>query len=145
MALGRGTPVTSKAEVAVAAAIVARGARVLLVQRRVTEGALSWQFPAGKIEPGETPQEAAVRETREETGLRVAPQKSLGCRVNPLTGREIHYIACWPVGGEATVASAGEVADTVWATLGEIPQYVPHGLFEPVQRYLDAALPSQLP
>ncbi|WUS98201.1 NUDIX hydrolase [Streptomyces sp. NBC_00708] len=136
---------TSRAEVAVAAAIVARDARVLLVQRRVTEGDLSWQFPAGKIEPGETPEEAAVRETQEETGLRVAPQKSLGHRVHPLTGREIHYIACRPVGGEATVASAGEVADTVWATLGEIPRYVPHGLFEPVQRYLDAALPSQLP
>ncbi|WNI23487.1 NUDIX hydrolase [Streptomyces sp. ITFR-16] len=53
MALGGGTLVTSKAEVAVAAAIVARDARVLLVQRRVTEGDLSWQFPAGKIEPGE--------------------------------------------------------------------------------------------
>ncbi|WP_029181903.1 NUDIX hydrolase [Streptomyces globisporus] len=133
---------TSKTEVAVAAAIVARGARVLLVQRRVTEGALSWQFPAGKIESGETPEEAAVRETQEETGLRVAPQKSLGHRVHPLTGREIHYIACRSVGDEATVASVGEVADTVWVTLGEIPQYVPYGLFEPVQRYLDAALPS---
>ncbi|ONI51094.1 hypothetical protein STIB_49000 [Streptomyces sp. IB2014 011-1] len=65
--------------------------------------------------------------------------------MHPLTGREIHYIACRPVGGEATVGSAGEVAATVWATLGEIPQYVPYGLFEPVQRYLDAALPSQLP
>ena len=142
MALGGGTLVTSRAEVAVAAAIVARDARVLLVQRRVTQGDLSWQFPAGKIEPGETPEEAAVRETQEETGLRVAPKKSLGCRVHPLTGREIHYIACRPVGGEAAVASAGEVADTVWATLGEIPQYVPYGLFEPVQRYLDAVLPA---
>ena len=32
-----------------------------------------WEFPGGKIQPGETPEEAAVRECREETGLSVQP------------------------------------------------------------------------
>ncbi|MGA5196231.1 NUDIX hydrolase [Streptomyces exfoliatus] len=131
---------TSEAEVAVAAAVVVQNGRVLLVRRRVAEGALSWQFPAGKIEPEETPEAAAARETQEETGLLVAPLSVLGRRVHPMTGRELHYIACRPVDGEAAIASADEVADVVWAAYGEIPQYVPYGLFEPVQDYLDDSM-----
>ncbi|MGA4980185.1 NUDIX domain-containing protein [Streptomyces cinereoruber] len=133
---------TVEAQRAVAAAVVVRGERVLLVRRRVAEGALSWQFPAGKIESEETPEEAAARETEEETGLLVVPQSVLGQRVHPMTGREIHYIACRPAGGQAVVASADEVAGLAWATHGEIPQYVPYGLFGPVQNYLDEALLS---
>ncbi len=49
---------------------------------------------------------------------------------------------CHPVGGRAVVASADEVAELTWTTHGEIPQYVPYGLFEPVQDYFDAALLS---
>ncbi|MEU9857902.1 NUDIX domain-containing protein [Streptomyces sp. NPDC047974] len=133
---------TVEAQRAVAAAVVVRGERVLLVRRRAAEGALSWQFPAGKIESEETPEEAAARETEEETGLLVVPQTVLGQRVHPMTGREIHYIACRPVGGQAVVASADEVAGLAWATHGELPQYVPYGLFGPVQNYLDEALLS---
>ena len=37
----------------IAAAIVVHEGRVLMVRRRVSEGQLSWQFPAGEVEPGE--------------------------------------------------------------------------------------------
>ncbi len=131
---------TSRGKAAVAAAVIVQEGRVLLVRRRVAEGALSWQFPAGKIEPEETPAEAAARETEEETGLLVTPQRALGQRVHPMTGREIHYVACRPVGGEAIIASEGEVAGLTWAAHSEIPQYVPYGLFDPVQDHLDEAL-----
>lgn len=53
----------------IAAAIVVHDGRVLMVRRRVSEGQLSWQFPAGEVEPGEAREDAAVRETQEETGL----------------------------------------------------------------------------
>ncbi|MFF2146190.1 NUDIX hydrolase [Kitasatospora sp. NPDC058190] len=53
----------------IAVAIVVQDGRVLMVRRRVAEGQLSWKFPAGEIEPGESPEAAAVRETAEETGL----------------------------------------------------------------------------
>ncbi|MFH9394415.1 NUDIX hydrolase [Streptomyces sp. NPDC017556] len=133
---------TTEINPAVAAAVVVQDGRVLLVRRRVSEGALLWQFPAGKIESEETAGEAAARETREETGLLVTPQIVLGQRVHPMTGREIHYIACRPYGGDAGIASADEVAGLAWAAHGEMPHYVPYGLFEPVQDYLDAALLS---
>lgn len=49
----------------IAAAIVVHEGRVLMVRRRVSEGQLSWQFPAGEVEPGEEREDAAVRETQE--------------------------------------------------------------------------------
>ncbi|MBQ1166365.1 NUDIX hydrolase, partial [Streptomyces sp. A73] len=55
----------------ISAAIIVDGDRVLMGRRRVKEGELMWQFPAGGIEDGETAEQAAVRETQEETGLTV--------------------------------------------------------------------------
>jgi 8-oxo-dGTP diphosphatase len=142
MAFRNGITVTIEAHTAVAAAVVVQDGRVLLVRRRIAEGALLWQFPAGKIESDEVPEEAAVRETQEETGLLVAPSSVLGRRVHPMTGWEIHYIACRPLDGRAFAASIEELAELAWVAHGEIPEYVPYGLFEPVQEYLDVALLS---
>ncbi|MEU6895793.1 NUDIX domain-containing protein [Streptomyces sp. NPDC046557] len=124
----------------VAAAIVVHEGRVLLVRRRVSEGRLSWQFPAGKVEPGESREDAAVRETQEETGLMVKPVQLLGERVHPDTGRLMSYMACEVLGGNAHVADADELAEVAWVAHAEIPQYVPYGLFAPVQEHLDETL-----
>lgn len=124
----------------ISAAIITDGDRVLMVRRRVKEGELSWQFPAGGIESGETPEEAAVRETLEETGLKVEAASLIGQRVHPKTGREMSYTACRVVDGEAHVADADELDAVAWVTLAEIPEYVPYGLFGQVQEYLEGAL-----
>ncbi|MBJ7902182.1 NUDIX hydrolase [Streptomyces sp. DSM 110735] len=126
----------------IAAAIVVHEGCVLMVRRRVSEGQLSWQFPAGEVEPGEAREDAAVRETQEETGLAVAAVKLLGERVHPKTGRLMSYTACEVLDGTAYVADTEELAELSWVAHGEIPQYVPEGLFEPVQEYLDAVLVS---
>jgi 8-oxo-dGTP diphosphatase len=54
----------------VAAALIVRDRQVLIGQRRADQpmGSL-WEFPGGKIEPGESPQEALVRELAEELGI----------------------------------------------------------------------------
>lgn len=124
----------------IAAAIVVSEGRVLMVRRRVSEGQLSWQFPAGEIEPGESREDAAVRETHEETGVEVVAMKLLGERVHPKTSRLISYTACEVVGGTAYVADAEELAELAWVAHDDIPQYVPYGLFEPVQAHLDAVM-----
>ena len=55
----------------VAAALITRGSEVLIGQRRADQPmALLWEFPGGKIEPGESPQEALARELSEELGIR---------------------------------------------------------------------------
>ncbi|MFD9133681.1 NUDIX hydrolase [Streptomyces sp. TG1A-60] len=124
----------------IAAAIVIHNNRVLMVRRRVSEGQLSWQFPAGEVEPGEAREDAAVRETKEEIGLDVAAVKLIGERIHPKTGRLMSYTVCKVVGGTAYVADTEELAELAWVALAEIPTYVPYGLFEPVQQHLDATL-----
>lgn len=64
--------------------IVVHEGRVLLVRRRVVERRLSWQFPAGKAEPGESCEEAAVRETKEEAGLDVVTVVRPGEQIHPI-------------------------------------------------------------
>ncbi len=54
----------------VAAALIVRGGEVLIGQRRPDQPMASlWEFPGGKIEPGESPQEALARELEEELGI----------------------------------------------------------------------------
>jgi len=120
----------------VAAAVIVHDGCVLLIQRRVPEGDLVWQFPAGKVELGESPEEAAVREAAEETGLTVVAGSLLGERVHPMTGRTLVYAACEVVSGEAHPAALEEVSAVAWCSLGDLPAFVPGGFFEPVQRHL---------
>jgi 8-oxo-dGTP diphosphatase len=60
---------TRRRRLLVVAALIARRDRVLLSQRRADQTfGLHWEFPGGKVEPGEDPREALVREIREELG-----------------------------------------------------------------------------
>jgi 8-oxo-dGTP diphosphatase len=55
----------------VAAALILRGGEVLIGQRRADQPmALQWEFPGGKIESGESPEQALARELDEELGIR---------------------------------------------------------------------------
>ena len=59
--------------VRVAAAVIRDGDRVFAAQR----AGGGWEFPGGKIEPGESPQQALIREIREELDLGIAVGGSL--------------------------------------------------------------------
>lgn len=134
------TDQTSDEKPGISAAIIVQDNRVLMVRRRISEGELSWQFPAGAVEAGETAEEAAVRETLEETGLTVEAVKLIGDRVHPKSKRFMSYTATRIISGEAHVADADELDAVAWVSLDEIPKYVPYGLFGPVQKYLDGTL-----
>ncbi len=63
----------------VAIAVIVRNSRVLICQRRADSTfPLHWEFPGGKCEPGETPEQAVAREAREELGVTLRVQRALG-------------------------------------------------------------------
>ena len=56
----------------VVAAVIRRGDRIFATQRGYGEFKDWWEFPGGKMEPGETPQQALVREIREELDTEIS-------------------------------------------------------------------------
>ena len=67
----------TEGEIRVVAAVIRREGRVLLASRPPDKPPPGWEFPGGKIEPGESPEGALVRELREELGVRVIPGELL--------------------------------------------------------------------
>jgi 8-oxo-dGTP pyrophosphatase MutT (NUDIX family) len=104
--------------------------RLLLVQQR--EGG-DWSTPGGLIEPGERPADAAVRETWEETGLLVRPERVVGlyggpeCVVRYSNGDEVQYVItafeCSVTRGMAQPDGEETLALQYWteAEAGELP------------------------
>ena len=82
----------------VAAAVVWRGDRLLLT-RRPPGGrfGLLWEFPGGKLEPGETPEQALARELREELGVGAWPGETLAVERHDYArgpAVELHFLRC---------------------------------------------------
>jgi 8-oxo-dGTP pyrophosphatase MutT (NUDIX family) len=64
----------------------AAGPEVVLASRRTKRGELAWGLPKGQVEPEERPEDTAVREVREETGIDADVQADLG---------EVSYFYVW--------------------------------------------------
>jgi mutator protein MutT len=86
----------------IAIAVVEHEDRFLIGQRpaEVPLAGL-WEFPGGKMHGGETPEAAAVRECREETGLNVQPQFRYPSHIEQYEHDrvELHFVACRPIHG----------------------------------------------
>ena len=61
----------------VVAAIIRKGDKIFATQRGYGPWKDWWEFPGGKMEPGETPQEALIREIREELDTEISIDKFL--------------------------------------------------------------------
>lgn len=101
-----------------AGAVVLDPAGRLLLVRRGREPSLGlWSVPGGRVEPGETPAQAAAREVAEETGVQVQVGALLA--VVDLPGDfVVHDFAATAVGG--ALRAGDDAADARWCTPAEV-------------------------
>lgn len=107
---------------AVCAVIFNGNDEVLLIQsRRYTTMRLEWEVPAGRIEDGETKEDAVRRECMEETGCTVKDLKFL-CVQNPTNGMSDHacYVFAARVGVESANIDENEVKTKKWVSREEV-------------------------
>jgi 8-oxo-dGTP diphosphatase len=90
----------NKQPTAIAIAVVQRGEEFLIGQRAVDVPLAGyWEFPGGKVETGESPKEAALRECLEETGLRVRIAFDYPQHVQQYDDDrlQLYFFACEPI------------------------------------------------
>jgi 8-oxo-dGTP diphosphatase len=103
--------------VAAVGAIVHDGGGRLLVVRRGRPPALGlWSLPGGRVEAGESDEEALTREVAEETGLAVAVGDLVGSVVRP--PYEIRDYRCTVASGR--LRAGDDASDAAWVTLAEL-------------------------
>lgn len=91
--------------------------RLLLVRRANEPGRGLWSLPGGRVEPGESAEQALVREVREETGLLVTVGPPVGRVERAGPGGVVYDIAdhvCRPVGG--TLRAGDDAAEVRWVS-----------------------------
>jgi 8-oxo-dGTP diphosphatase len=97
------------------------GGRLLLIKRGHEPGAGLWSLPGGRIEPGETHEQAVAREILEETGLRVECHRLLGTAELPgPDGAVIHVSDYLAVVTGGALAAGDDAADARWVTAADL-------------------------
>lgn len=106
------------------AIIITKDNKVLLIKRKGPHGTGTWSTPGGHLDFGETPEQCAAREAKEEVGLDVLDVR-FRCVTNDVfeaTGK--HYITLWMDGrstGEPVIAAEREVAEIGWFAWEALP------------------------
>jgi len=101
---------------------------VLLIQVRNLKGDKVWTFPKGHLEPGETPEQAALREVAEETGWECEITSDLYkaeysfLRGEMLVDKDVRWFLVKRVGGDGLPKTPDEVFDMKWLPLEEAEQ-----------------------
>lgn len=120
----------------IAVAIVEHDGEYLLQQRMSGQDlAGKWEFPGGKLEPGESPAQAAVRETLEETGLAVRSVRTLLELRHAYEHAtvQLHFIHC-ALADDSPAPRAG----TRWVAATELSSYDFPAANAPLLRILEA-------
>jgi len=108
-----------------AGGVILEDGRVLLILMRTLRGDRVWTFPKGHLDPGETPEQAALREVLEETGWECGIISDLYTARYSFTrsGRPVDKDVRWYLvkrtGGDGVPKTPDEVLELRWATLAE--------------------------
>jgi 8-oxo-dGTP diphosphatase len=95
----------------VGAIIANSDGRLLLIRRGHEPGLGLWSIPGGRIEPGESDEQAVIREVREETGLSVRVGSLVGSVRRPAPGGAVFDIRDYVATATGGTLTAGDDAD----------------------------------
>jgi 8-oxo-dGTP pyrophosphatase MutT (NUDIX family) len=114
------------------------GDKVLLIKHTYVPG---WQFPGGGVDPGETFEEAGVREALEETGYRVeGPMELFGLYHNssPVTNRDhVAFFVCKNFSHAFERKPDREIAEIGWFDRRQLPNGVSPATSQRIDEYFD--------
>jgi len=111
----------TRARKLVVAALIRDGRRVLMSRRRADQPMpLLWEFPGGKIEPGESPQDALVREVREELGCELTVGGIHDVVFHAYPDFDLYMLVYAGTIAEG-VPRAVEVAEIAWVDARDLP------------------------
>jgi 8-oxo-dGTP diphosphatase len=133
-------PHTYAVRVGVASLIFNDEGFLLLLKRKGRHEGGTWSVPGGHMDFGETPEEASIREAKEESDVTIGNVRFLGFTndVFEHTGR--HYITLWMraewTDGEPRIAAPDEVEEIGWYPLDALPG----PLFLPLKHLLEGTL-----
>lgn len=118
----------------VAYALIERHGFIAVLQR--VDG--SWTFPGGKIDDGESAEQAAVREAGEESGLRIIVYKTLP----PYEKKDKlrHAFIAKAIGGALTLSEPDKFQQVAWMTPQEVIPLFGDRLYTPIRQHLDEML-----
>jgi mutator protein MutT len=105
-------------------AIIINDRGEILIDRRLDQGAMAnlWEFPGGKVEPGESFEECVIREIKEEIGLDIAIEQHLATFDHDYPQFHLTFGAyhCSVVAGEPKAIACQEVR---WVTPKELSNF----------------------
>lgn len=106
-----------------AGGIIFEDGKVLLIQMRNLKGEKVWTFPKGHLEPGETPEAAAIREVAEETGWDCEIKSDFYRaeysfeRAGKPVDKDVRWFLMKRAGGDGVPKTPDEVLDAKWCSL----------------------------
>lgn len=108
----------------VVAALIERDGRILICRRRGDQDhAGKWEFPGGKVEAGEAPRDALVRELREELAIQAAIGGEVARYEYSYPGRKPIRLVFYRVEEFDGEPDYGHFAETAWALAAALPEY----------------------
>jgi 8-oxo-dGTP diphosphatase len=133
----------------VVAAVIQQDGKYLITQRRERASLpLLWEFPGGRVEPGETDAEALQREFKERLGAAVEVGKPVAFRRHDYEGYSVELVLY-----EASLLTeelqAMRVKDYRWVAVDEFTQYpfppADRGTLDDFQVFVNSSNPKKLP
>lgn len=105
--------------------LITRDSHILLARRTHVHGEGTWSTPGGHLEYGETPEECAIQETREEAGIEITDLSFRAITNDVFIAEERHYLTIWMeahyLSGEASVNAPYEMSEISWFDWDRLP------------------------